>query len=138
MGLGVQPPTYVVTPEFVEDATKTLCKAIEKADVTSVTRRVQTLCGDSKLAKEYGDSAAAPPGCIDTLAGGMKELAKKYPGLLQWAPELTVAGAASAWLMCRSELNARLTDLERRLIDSGQIQPKPAKVATPPPVPTGN
>ena len=114
---GVAPvqPAYVVTPEFVGDAVATLLKGVDAARKRSVFLRVKTIAGDDKLARELSDTAGAPPGCIDTIQRASVELAKKYPGILQWAPEVTIVGAVGMWVTKDLELNTRLDALEKRI-----------------------
>lgn len=113
----VVPPPHVVSPEFVGEVTVTLLKGVESYRVRSVALRVKTLCGDVSLAKEYAESSAAPPGCIDTIGKGMVEIAKKYPAMLQWMPELTVASALGMWAKKDLDNMERLDAMEKRILD---------------------
>lgn len=128
----VQPPAYVVTPEFVGEVTDKLLKGIESWDVQRMTHRAHLLCGEKKLAEQFGESFAAPPGCIDTIAKSMMEISRKYPGLLQWAPEFAAAGAAGAWLLKRADGEKALLAMEARI--RKQLE---AASATARPGPTG-
>lgn len=125
-------PAYVVTPEFVGDAVGTLLKGVDAGRKRAVFLRVKTIAGDDKLAKELSDTAGAPPGCIDTIQRGSVELAKKYPGMLQWAPEVTIAGAVGMWVTKDLELSNRLDALEKRIAkqlndEVGKPEPAPPK-----------
>lgn len=114
----VVPPPHLVSPEFVGEVTVTLLKGVEAYRVRSVALRVKTLCGDMALAKEYAESSAAPPGCIDTIGKGMVEIAKKYPAMLQWMPELTVASALGMWAKKDLENMQRLDAFEKRILET--------------------
>jgi hypothetical protein len=133
VGIAPVQPAYVVTPEFIKDVSAKLLDGIDNWRQTQIGLRVKTLCGDDKLAKEFSNSAGAPPGCIKTISESMGELAKKYPAMLQWAPELAILGAASTWIAKDQATSKKLKELEKRLVDSGAIQPKPAPTATPKP-----
>ena len=111
----VQPPAYVVTPEFVGEVTDKLLKGIESWDVQRMTHRAHLLCGEKKLAEQFGESFAAPPGRIDTIAKSMMEISRKSPGLPQWAPEFAAAGAAGAWVLKRADGEKAMLAMEARV-----------------------
>jgi hypothetical protein len=127
------PPQHVVTPEFIGDITREWLKGVEAWRIRQVALKVKTLCGDQALAKEYGESVAAPPGCIDTTSKAMIEIAKKYPAMLQWAPEFAVAGSLAMWIKKDRDTITRLDDLEKRLVEQFKAK-TPAKVAAAPTV----
>lgn len=132
-GIAPVQPQYVVTPEFVTEVVEKGLKGIESWDVNQTTFRVQRLCGDRALAKEYGESAAAPPGCIETIAKSMGEVARKYPGILQWAPELAIVSGLGAWFLKRNQASAKLDELEAR--QRKQLEQASAtRRETPPPI----
>lgn len=128
-------PVHVVTPEFVGDVTRELLKGIEAFRIRQVALKVKTLCGDQALAKEYAESSAAPPGCIDTTSKAMIEIAKKYPAMLQWAPEVTILATLGTWITKDVNNMKRLDELEKRLVDQFKARTAsttPAKPAAPP------
>lgn len=90
-------------------------QGVEAWRVRQVALRVQTLCGDRSLAKEFADSAAAPPGCISTVSKSMMEISRKYPGVLQWAPELAALAALSTWFIKDRQIMSKLDELEARM-----------------------
>jgi hypothetical protein len=106
---------HVVTPEFVQEVTENLLKGVEAFRVRQVALRVKTLCGDAGLAKEFAESAAAPPGCIETVSKGMGEVARKYPTMLQWAPELAILGALGTWFAKDRATDSKVSELEERI-----------------------
>jgi hypothetical protein len=124
-------PPHLVTPEFIGEITREWLKGFESYRIRSVALKVKTLCGDATLAKEYAESVAAPPGCIDTTSKAMMEIAKKYPAMLQWAPEFAVVGSLAMWMKKDRETMARLDDLEKRLVEQfkAKTPAKPAEVA---------
>jgi len=128
----LQPVPHVVTPEFVGEMTANILKGIESFDVQRMTQRARVLCGDATLAKEFGQSFAAPAGCIDTIAKSMMEVARKYPGILQWTPELAIAGAGSAWFFKRNEGAKSMGDMEARINKQlEKMSATPVRTATP-------
>jgi hypothetical protein len=126
-------PQHVVTPEFIGDITREWLRGVEAWRIRQVALKVKTLCGDAALAKEYGESVAAPPGCIDTTSKAMVEVARKYPAVLQWAPEFAVAGSLAMWIKKDRDTIQRLDDLEKRLVEQFKAK-TPAKVAAAPTV----
>lgn len=111
-GLAPQPAPYLVTPEFIGEVTKTLAQGIEAFRVRQVALKVRTLSGDGGLAKELGESASAPPGCIDTMEKAAGELARKYPAILQWGPEGAMLGCMAAWFAKDRATMKKLAELE--------------------------
>ena len=136
-GLAPVVPQYVVTPEFVGEVSEKLLQGVEAWRVRQVALRVQTLCGDKALAKEFADSAAAPPGCIATVSKSMMEIARKYPGILQWAPELAGLAALGTWALKDVQIMRKLDELEARMIKQMEraSAPPPARPGAPPPPP---
>ena len=114
-GFQADPVGHVVTPEFVQEVTENLLKGVEAFRVRQVALRVKTLCGDAGLAKEFAESAAAPPGCIETVSKGMGEVARKYPTMLQWAPELAILGALGTWFAKDRSTDSKVLELEERI-----------------------
>lgn len=132
----VQPVGYVVTPEFVAEVSEKLLQGVESWRVRQVALRVQTLCGDKSLAKEFADSASAPPGCIATVSKSMMEIARKYPAILQWAPELAGLAALGTWFAKDAQINRKLDELEGRMTKQAErASAAPRAVAPPPPPP---
>lgn len=127
-GLGpVQPPPYVVSPEFVKDFSVTLFKGIEEWRVSQRYLRVKIMAGEEKLAKEFADASKAPPGCIESMGRSVEELAKKYPGMLQWAPELALVLCLGNWVQKDLSIEKKLDALEARLKEQlANAAPRPA------------
>lgn len=154
-GLAPAQPVYVVTPEFVGEVTEKVLKAIESWDVSSATHEARALVGNEALAKEYGQSCAAPAGCIQTISESMKEVARKYPNIVQWAPELAILGAGGAWIAKRTEsrnalkkirhemnkqleaMTAYKTPNAPRYAGDAAAKRNAADAASPPPIPPG-
>ncbi len=128
----VQPIGYVVTPEFVGEVSEKLLQGVESWRVRQVALRVQTLCGDKSLAKEFADSASAPPGCIATVSKSMMEIARKYPAILQWAPELAGLAALGTWFAKDAQINRKLDELEGRMIKQAERASAPPRNVTSP------
>lgn len=130
-------PVYLVTPEFVGEVTKTFFQGVEAWRVRNVALRVKTLCGDANLAKEFAESSAAPPGTIPTVAKSMMEISRKHPALLQWAPEVTLAGCLGTWILKDLENMKRLDALEARIRKqlSAAASPQPNAATEAPPDP---
>jgi hypothetical protein len=137
-GLAVEPVGYVVTPEFVGEVSKSLLKGVEDFRVRQRFLRVKTLCGDAALAKEFADTSAAPPGCLDTISKSMIELARKYPGMLQWAPELTIVSCLGMWITKDLAVEHRLDELEEKMKRQLQQQTKTATTGGSPASPTAS
>jgi len=111
-GFAPQPAPYLVTPEFIGEVTKTLAEGIEAFRVRQIALKVRTLSGDKDLARELGESAAAPPGCIATMEKAAQELARKYPAILAWGPEGAMIGCAVAWWAKDRSMMKKLAELE--------------------------
>lgn len=124
-------PAYVVTPEFVGEFTKTLLAGVEDWRVRQRFLRAKTLCGDDKLAKEFADSSAAPPGCIAGCGRSMEEIARKYPGICQWAPEFSLLLLLGNWVQKDLSVEKKLNQLEARMreqiVNSTTPPNRPAK-----------
>jgi hypothetical protein len=106
------PPEYVVTPEFVGEVSEKLLKGVQDWRVSNREHRVFRLVGDKKLSEEFGESSKAPPGCIDTVSKSMMEIARKYPGILQWTPEIAAVAALGTWFAKDADVEKRLAKLE--------------------------
>lgn len=126
----VQPVGHVVSPEFIGDFVETVLTVWGEHRVQSTTRRVKMLCGDDKLAREYGETAGVSKALIESTSKGSVEVAKKYPSFLQWAPEVTVAAGLGLILKNDLETQKRLDVLEKRVIEARK--PKPSAPATVP------
>jgi hypothetical protein len=111
-------PVYTVSPEFLQSTVKTISAGIDAKRVRSVYVKVLNISQKQDLAKEFAQEAAAPPGCIDSLAGSAGELAKKYPQLAQYSPEAVFITALLTWAGTSLSLSAKLDKLERQIVEA--------------------
>jgi hypothetical protein len=96
-GTGPGGDAYTVRPEFVRDLAKTGLEAVQAWRQRAFYLKALAVGCDKAAAMELADVSGAPPGCIETVAASMEELARKYAWATAYSPEIAIVVALGTW-----------------------------------------
>jgi hypothetical protein len=122
-GTGPGGESYTVRPEFVRDLAKTGLEAVQAWRQRAFYLKALAVGCDKAAAMELADVSGAPPGCIETVAASMEELARKYAWATAYSPEIAIVVALGTWAVKDLSTLRRLEAIAKQA-SAGQEEPK--------------